>query len=340
MRSGFGNRLLATLLQRPAQGDARARFHDVGQQATEDDIFYCFRLLLGRLPNPEEWRGHSAQAGQKLDSIVASYLSSLEFSRRNLLKPGGEAPELCELTGFRIYASAGDAAVGRHVQADNYEREVTAIFRRLLRPGMGVVDIGANIGYFTMLSATLVGEAGYVLAVEPNPANVRMLEASRRANGFAQVSVAQVAAGPQPGLLVLHATHSNGTTSALPADVAAMLAAQTVPCLRPDTLVPPDRKIALIKADVEGAEYLALQGCTGIIARDMPAIISEFSPDQMPGISGIDGAEYLRWLLHLGYGLSVIQPDGSLLPALTEDAVFNIYRARQSDHIDILAVAA
>jgi hypothetical protein len=51
-------------------------------RATREDIFYCFRLLLGRSPNREEWDGHVAQAGGDLDAIVRSYMSSAEFSSR------------------------------------------------------------------------------------------------------------------------------------------------------------------------------------------------------------------------------------------------------------------
>ncbi len=306
--------------------------------ADADDIFYCFRLLLGRSPNPEEWRGHASRVGEKLDSVVASYAGSLEFSRRGLTAQdhmGGIT--LAELPGFRIYVAADDAAVGRHVRDDNYERDVTAVFRRLLAPGMGVLDIGANIGYFAMLSASLVGGAGHVLAIEPNPRNARMLEASRRANGFTQVTLSQTAAGPNTGLLVLHRSHSNGTTSTLPEGVAVLLDAETVPCVRPDALVSPDRRIDLIKVDVEGAEYQALLGCAGIIARDRPTIISEFSPDLMEGISGIDGRGYLKWLTGLGYELSVVEPDGSLHVARNTEDVMAAYQQRGTDHIDIVA---
>jgi FkbM family methyltransferase len=313
---------------------------DYPQAASTDDIFYCFRLLLGRLPHREEWRGHAAQAGQKLPAIVASYLNSLEFSRRGLLEQnhiGGVA--LFDLPDFKIFAATDDAAVGRHVAANNYEPDVTRVFRDILRPGMGVLDIGANIGYFAMLSAALVGEGGYVLAIEPNPANTRLLEASRRANGFAHMTVSQTAAGRRTDLLVLNASHSNGTTSGLPDDLNAMMGALIVPCIRPDALTPPDRRIDLIKVDVEGAEYNALLGCTAVIARDHPVIVSEFSPDLMGGISGIDGPGYLQWLLDQGYRLAVIEPDGSLLDMPGGGAqVMRAYRDRATDHIDIVAM--
>jgi len=306
-------------------------------RATGSDIVACFRLLLGRLPNREEWRGHSSRVGEPLDQVVGSYVNALEFALRGLQlsKPLGSL-ELAQLPDFRVYIETDDAAVGRHVRVNNYEADVTAVFRRFLHPGSHVLDLGANIGYFTMLSASLVGPSGSVIAVEPNARNARMIEASRQANGFGQVTVVQVAAGPAPGLLVLHRAHSNGTTSAAPDDAAALFAAETVGCVRADTLVPPGRRIDFIKVDVEGAEYLALGGCTGIIRRDRPIIVTEFSPSLMPGISGIDGRTYLGWLTGLGYRLSIVLPDGSLRPA-TQEAILAEYAARGTDHIDLVA---
>ncbi len=310
--------------------------------ATATDIFHCFRLLLGRNPEPSEWPGHSMRTGEALPRVVASYLASLEFARRNLVTQGlSQSLQIARLPEFQIYVSADDLDVGRDVLAGNYEKDVAAVFRRVLRPGMAVVDVGANIGYFTMLSASIVGATGQVLAVEPNPRNVRLLEASRRLNGFAQVTVAQVAAGRETGILVLHAAHSNGTTSAPSADLEALLAAETVPALRLDDLVQAGRPIGLIKVDVEGAEYNALLGGRGILERDRPTIISEFSPGYMPGISGIDGAGYLRWIVARGYRIGVVRPDGSVsAPGTEPEPVLAEHQARGTDHIDIVATPA
>ncbi len=303
----------------------------------------CFRLLLGRPPSPEEWPGHRAQAGQDLARVVAGYLNSLEFARRDLLAPD-EAfqPELADFAGFRVFASRSDILIGRHVLAGTYEPEVVAILRQRLQPGMTVIDIGANIGFFTMLSAALVGPEGAVLAIEPNPDNVRLLEASRRLNGFDQVATAAVAAGRMTGVLALNSTYSNGTTSTPGADPRSLFAARLVPSLSVDALVsatwPEPRTVGLIKADVEGAEYNALLGAAGVLARDRPLIISEFSPDSMPGISEIDGPGYLRWLHGQGYAISVIEPTGPALDAGQEvGPVMDAYRRRGTDHIDLLA---
>lgn len=309
-----------------------------GQIATRDDVAACFRLLLGRDPNAKERQGHMAQTGQPLERVVAGYLNSLEFSRRRLLRTETSSATPVPMDGFILYADPNDAAVGRHILGGEYEPEVTVVIQRLLRPGMAVVDLGANVGYFAMMAAHLVGTAGFVLAVEPNPDNVRLLEASRQANGFEHVSVAQLAAGRRIGVLVLHATHSNGTTSALDANADALLSARTVACVPLDSLVPTGRRIDLIKIDVEGAEYNALLGAQRLLDRDRPIIVSEFSPGLLPGISGIDGPGYLAWLHRLGYSVDVIQPDGGLEPAGQDvRAVMAAYERRGTDHIDLLA---
>jgi FkbM family methyltransferase len=312
-----------------------------GGVATQQDIFYCFRLLLGRRPNPEEWPGHSARAGETLEDVVASFVTSREFAARGLLgKTYAGTVQLVQLDGFSLFASNEDLAIGRHIVAAGcYEPAVAAVLRRYLRPGMTVVDIGANIGYLTMLMATLVGDTGCVVAVEPNPENVRLLEASRRVNGFRHVVPIQAAAGRGTGLLALNASFSNGMTGELPHDPAALFAACSVPCFALDAILPDGRPTDLIKIDVEGAELNALIGLENTIRSYHPVIVTEFSPGQMPGISGCSGPEYLQHIIDRGYRLAVIEEDGSETMFGSDiDAVMAAYSRRGIDHIDITAV--
>lgn len=309
--------------------------------ATKDDVYYCFRLLLGRNPNREEWPGHTGNVGRDIDAVVRSYISSLEFMRRADTLSGHQLDQKIQLKktkSFSIYVQEDDEQVGRHVLRDVYEPNVTAVFRRTVHPGMNVLDIGANIGYFTMLSASLAGPSGGVFAIEPNPDSVKLLEASRRENGFENVRIFQVAAGRAPGLLVLNRASSNAMTSAVPDSISHLVRSTTVPSFRIDDLVPPDVKIDLVKIDVEGAEYNALLGARGLIGRCHPTIVSEFSPKTMPGISGIDGMGYLRFLLdELGYRISVIDPEGGLVRCGTDaQRVMDAYDATGTDHIDLL----
>src|ERR1700756_2500327 len=163
----------------PMPAPAHSARHPLGGEhfktATAEDIFYCFRLLLGRNPNLEEWPGHSSRAGKDLETVVSSYVTSREFAARGLLnKTYRDRVELVHFPRFSIFASDDDLAIGHHVIGGRaYEPGMAAILERYVRPDMAVVDIGANIGCLTMLLASLVGASGLVVAVEPNPGKLK-----------------------------------------------------------------------------------------------------------------------------------------------------------------------
>jgi FkbM family methyltransferase len=192
-----------------------------------------------------------------------------------------------------------------------------------------------------MLLASLVEQSGLVVAVEPNPENIKLLEASRRVNGCDQVLVIQAAAGRQTGLLALNVSHSNGMTGELPDNVDAVFAARPVPCFALDAILPKDKHFNLVKIDAEGAELNALIGLSETMDRDRPVIVSEFSPGTLPGISHCDGPEYLRFLIAKGYCIGVIEGDGSENSFGDDvDGVMDAYSRSGVDHIDILATPA
>jgi hypothetical protein len=135
----------------------------------------------------------------------------------------------------------------------------------------------------------------------------------------------------------LHGTFGDAMTSAAPDDAAALINSMTVPSFRLDDLIPPNKNIDLVKIDVEGAEYNALLGATELIQRCHPTMVSEFSPNTMPGISGVDGRQYLRFLLDFGYKVAVIEDGGSLKECGTDpEKVMDAFTRSGVDHIDLL----
>src|SRR5208282_3442234 len=119
----------------------------------------CFRLVLGRNPsNKDEWKEHvAARVGQPLRAVVSAFLCSPEFAKRNLLSGPIANLTLATIEGFYLWASEDDLDVGKGICAGSYEPGVTSAIRHLLKPGMSFVDVGANIGYYTMLGASIVG---------------------------------------------------------------------------------------------------------------------------------------------------------------------------------------
>ncbi len=306
-------------------------------RATPNDVLHAFRLLLGRHPNPDEVTGHMLQVGRPLADVARVYLGSREFAARGLMEADdGDAVRVESPAGFAIYARPTDVAVGAAiVGGEPYEPHVTAVFERRVRPGMRVIDIGANIGWFTMLAASRVGASGHVLAVEPDRDNAGLLEASRRANGFAQVTLLPVAAGRRSGAVAIYKSYSNAATA--PLDTVDPLHSTLVPVIRLDDVVEAERgAIGLVKVDVEGAEAAALGGLERTLRRDRPVVISEFAPEMMPGVSGTDGRTYAAWLMALGYRVASIGQDGSERVCGDADAVLRAHAQSGVDHIDLV----
>ena len=306
-------------------------------RATADDVFHAFRLLLGRHPNRDEVRGHMLQIGRPIADVARTYLGSREFAARGLL--GADAGEIVCVdspAGFRIHVRPSDIAVGEAVfHGGLHEPNVTAVFERRLRPGMRVIDIGANVGWFTMLAASRVGPVGEVIAVEPDRGNAALLEASRRINGFGNVLLLPVAAGRVSGAVAIFRAYSNAATA--PLDTIDPLHNEIVPAIRLDDVIDAGKgPIGLVKADVEGAEPIALGGLERVLRRDRPVIVCEFAPGMMPGVSGIDGVAYVKWLNALGYRPAVITPDGREQPCADAGMVMEAYERSGVDHIDLV----
>ncbi|MCC7351641.1 MAG: FkbM family methyltransferase [Phycisphaerales bacterium] len=153
-----------------------------------------------------------------------------------------------------------------------YELDTWRIMRRLLRPGDWFVDCGANIGYFTMLAAKRVGKGGRVDAFEPDPVNRTRLEGHLRQNRLAnQVTIHPLAVSNQAGELILYHPlgdkTNHGMSSAYPQHFPQS-EQYTVSSVRLDERL--NGIPHLIKLDVEGGEWNAIEGMKSLLQSPAP----------------------------------------------------------------------
>jgi len=150
---------------------------------------------------------------------------------------------------------------------------------RLLSPGDVFVDVGANIGLYTLKAARLVGPTGRVVAIEPGAEARMQLERNLSLNAFHWVDVLGVALSDADGEAMLHHVDLGHDPQAfsLLENLATGGRGETVPTARLDRIVDEQalRRLDLIKIDVEGAEPLVLAGAEGALARFRPRIIFE-----------------------------------------------------------------
>lgn len=154
-----------------------------------------------------------------------------------------------------------------------WEPAVTRLFQRALRPGDIMVDVGANVGLHSLLASRLVGPTGRVHAVEASPWIYARLMRNIAANGATNIQARNLAATAVPGPVSvwLHDDSNLGGTTIIASEAArsgAVLEA-TVEGRPLGDIVPVEDLLAarLIKIDVEGAEWMVIQGMASLLPR-------------------------------------------------------------------------
>lgn len=203
------------------------------------------------------------------------------------------------------------------------------------RPGMRVVDIGANIGVYTLALAGRVGPKGRVWAFEPDPGNAESLRRNVEMNGYCNVEIARKAVGAstEQGSLYLDEAHhgdhrvfsSGHSRRQIPIDVVAL-----DDCF--ETGAPPD----FIKIDVQGAEQLVLSGMSRILgSRNHLVLFLELSVGD-PIASGCSVEGIVGILEHLGYTFAWIDEDSlQVSPTVTGSALLE--RVKSELYVNIVA---
>jgi len=203
-----------------------------------------------------------------------------------------------------------------------YEPDVSAVLAAVLREGDTFVDVGAHIGFFTLMAARLVGPAGRVVAFEPDPFNVARLRAHAELNGCGNVTVIEQPASHRAEEVEFFINSDDRGGNALwdpgrfPANVKSQAKA-VVQRVRATTLDAERKRLALdvpklIKIDTEGAETRVLEGARELLAgAQVPFIIAEhhvFGLEQMGS-----SPERLRALMEdAGYSAFTLSYSGAL----------------------------
>ena len=181
--------------------------------------------------------------------------------------------------GERLYAASPDrwlaALAWKTGLLEGAERRMIA---REVKPGMVAVDVGANLGVHTLALARAVGPAGRVHALEPDPANFRLLARAVAEARAAQVTLHRAAAAAQAGEMDLHLSAVNRGDHRLHPE-AARRTRLRVPAVVLDDLLAGEPHVDFVKIDVQGAEVAVLRGLERTLARN-PAlgVLCELSP--------------------------------------------------------------
>ena len=185
---------------------------------------------------------------------------------------------------------------------NRYEPETTQLFKRMVKPGMVVIDIGAHIGYFTRFAARRVGRDGHVYAFEPDAENRELLIQNTKRYG--NVSVSAAAVGAESGVVPFyHVEGSTGCHSTIAQENAARLEveATTLDAFASSAGI---GHVDVIKMDIEGGEWNALKGMANIL-RDVQHLIIEYNPSALER-AGADPYSFLSALQDKGFSVTIL----------------------------------
>ncbi len=227
----------------------------------------------------------------------------------------------------RMYVDSRDIGFTPHIIADGvWEGHVTQAFLRQLRPGMTVVEVGANFGYFTLIGARTVGSTGTYYAFEPNENTFRHLERSIVINGLSGIAhVYNKAVSDTDGTITLqrsdvYTTNSNIVwgDSDIPPALAGYFSHVEVEVVSLDTMLGKTAHVDFVKIDAEGSEAPILRGMEGILtANPHIRVMLEYAPYW--GNIRATSADLLDYARRLGFRFWVIGGDGGLVPTTIPD---------------------
>ena len=211
-----------------------------------------------------------------------------------------------------MYLDKNDMVISRTIAHEKeWEPEETKFLKSVIKKGSNVVDIGAHIGYFTLLFSKWVGKKGKVFSFEPDVNNFKFLSKNILANQSKNVTVFNKAISNKDETTYLYLNSENtGDNRILDFYVDDLDSSREkikVECVRLDSVIPTDQRIDVIKIDVQGAEMLVLQGMDTFLTNSLEQyMLIEFWPFAIEK-SGFTPKEMLKKIKEMGFEIFIFE---------------------------------
>src|SRR5712692_7180948 len=225
---------------------------------------------------------------------------------------------LREIHGSRMHLDADDRGVGSAVLLGVFEPFETELFARCVRDAMTVVDVGANVGYYSLLAARLVGATGRVFAIEANPPMYSMLLQNIAVNDYHNIRPSSCCISDLSGQARFRMDRAvAGESGMLPRCEAGREGTITVDTGTLDEILP-DGVVDVLKMDIEVAECLALMGAFRLLRYCRPQIFMEFVPALLTKM-GTPPADVLGMIKQHGYSVYLINEESRTLQSIVDE---------------------
>ncbi|MFH1227188.1 MAG: FkbM family methyltransferase [Planctomycetota bacterium] len=236
-------------------------------------------------------------------------------------------PNLVDVQGHKMFLDSYDS-LGLSMN-DVYEPIETSIVNQYVKKGDVVLDIGANIGYYTLLFARLVGDEGKVYAFEPEPDNFELLKKNIEINKYENVVLIPKAVSDKVGKIRLYLSGNNKGDNRIFDSQDNRLYIDVEMTTLNDYFRDYKGKVDFVKMDIQGAEGRAVRGMTNLLSNNRQAkIISEFWPGGLDR-AGTKPEEYLKTLESFGFKLNIIDEEQLKITPIEADELINIHKRHE-----------
>lgn len=203
-----------------------------------------------------------------------------------------------------------------------WEKREIEFFKKTIKEGWTVLDIGANIGYPSLLLSKLVGKRGKVVAFEPDRDNVQTLKKNIKANNIQNITVVPMAVSNHSGAAILFVSDSHSGDHRIYNPSEEKRKTQTIKTISLDEHFKPKNKIDFIQMDVQGAEELVFKGMKRLLSENKKInILLEFWPEGLRKI-GSSPVDFLKMIKGFGFELHYIdESSGKLIKTSVEECM-------------------
>jgi FkbM family methyltransferase len=238
------------------------------------------------------------------------------LAQQNFLAQAAGLPDAVEVeTNVGVLWSHPNDEITASLQEHGFwEIHLVRLLEKRLRPGMAFLDVGANIGYFTVLASRLVGPSGHVVAVEAEAGNAALLRANVWRHGCANVTVLSIAAWSTFAHPTMNVRAGNRGSSWITESEGEH--ELRVPAAPLDQVL--HERFDLMKLDAEGSEHVILDGARRLL-ETCPLAVVEFWPRAIPQPKPAEPKEVLESYEALGRDLAVVSVMGDLEPIASEE---------------------
>jgi FkbM family methyltransferase len=278
----------------------------------DEVVAAAYNLLLDRDPEPAGLRHWSSAlaSGLPRTQFVRAMLSSAEFRQRMAtpeeLTKYGDVDLIIPIGGAQLRTPASDTSLVPHLLAHrSWEPHILHWLTQTLQPSHVFVDVGANIGYFTVLCAPLVAR---VVAFEPAAASYDYCRSNVSMNGLTNVDLHRYGLWHEDATLQMGSDASSLMTATL-ATATNGRVVEAIDVVALDSLIRRALhlpRLDVIKMDIEGAEVSALRGMRETLARFRPLMVMEVN---RPALTACDATVDDVWdyFTDMGYGIRAFE---------------------------------